>query len=137
MSTNQIEAYILQEQSNLQSLYSLLCITAFKFVNDTNIAETIVQKVYIDCDRDGIDFENQERASEYFYNTVTTSSQAYAKENNIPVIREISKAEFRELKERFMHEEVYVICPNLIDNILDNFPSDEADSIKRSIEDYS
>ena len=111
-----------------KSLYPQLSAIAYQHVKDLQESKEIVQEVFLNAWADYTEFDNENDKTEFFYDAVVNKcvdKQTKGIALNKPTEPAIDES-----------EETTINPSAAIENILSTLPKKEADTIRRSIEDY-
>ncbi|GAA3627753.1 RNA polymerase sigma-70 factor [Flavivirga jejuensis] len=122
-----------------ESLYPELCVFAYKYLSDLDIAKDVVQEVFVKVWEDDIAFHNENHATGFFYKAVKNKCLNYLKSKQYRVTERYEPAnlEAYETGQFYMSEGVVIETTTVINKAISKLPEKAAQVIRLSIEDYS
>lgn len=141
MNTNS-EPYQLtlkEYEKAFDSLYTLLCLFANKYLNDLEASKDIVQVVFIKIWEDNIGFRSEENIKSYLYTSVKNKSLDYIKSKRVKSTEKLSSLKIEDIEtEPFYLREVVVLeTHSIIEKAIQTLPKKCAQIIRLSINNFT
>ncbi len=136
MKTNELQQELTEFAEEFDSLYAVLCLCAYRHLNDRTLAASIVQDVYLDVLNLNMDFEGEKDVQRYLYHAVETKCITYKEKYEGDKVVVCKKEDYDAAKEYFTKEKVFILDPNLVEKAIDMLPEAEANEIRYSIGSY-
>ncbi|MDO5968475.1 sigma-70 family RNA polymerase sigma factor [Flavivirga aquimarina] len=127
-------------QELFKSLYPQLCVLAYRYVNDMELAKDLVQDVFLNLWKDNIAFVNHNHATGYCYNAVKNKCLDFiaCKEDTGTEPYLLVNNEIYKLESFFMSQAVVIETTAIINNAVDTLPDKTSQEvIKLGIKDYT
>lgn len=137
MTTNS-EKYQLtlkEYKSLFDSLYTMLCVFANKYLNDMEVSKDIVQMVFIKIWVDRIEFQNESAIKSYLYSSVKNKSLDYIKSKHYKTTDHMSANKIAKLETEpfYLREVVVVETHSIIEKAIKTLPKKCAQILRLSI----
>ncbi len=122
-----------------KSLYTQLCVFAYKYRNDLEISKDIVQEVFIKVWEDKTTFQDEDHTTGYFYKAVRNKCLNHLKSKRHLLTERYGQTnlESYETEEFLMSEAVVVETTVIIENAIRTLPAKAAQVIRLSIKNYT
>jgi RNA polymerase sigma-70 factor (ECF subfamily) len=107
-------------KKTFDSLYTLLCLFANKYLNDIEASKDIVQVVFIKIWEDNIEFRSEENIKSYLYTSVKNKSLDYIKSKRVKSTEKLSslKMEDMETEPFYLREVVVLETHNIVEKAI-------------------
>jgi len=132
----EIQTLTLKEYKSIyDTMYSSLCLFSNKYVESLDIAQDIVQEVFIKIWEDKIEFKNENSIKSYLYTAVKNRSLDYLKSNYFRSTQSLAKEDVADWQTDpfFLREVVISETSVIIEKAIDTLPKKCAQIIKLSI----
>jgi len=136
----EIQTLTLKEYKSIyDTMYSSLCLFSNKYVESLDIAQDIVQEVFIKIWEDKIEFKNENSIKSYLYTAVKNRSLDYLKSNYFRSTQSLAKEDVADWQTDpfFLREVVISEASVIIEKAIDTLPKKCAQIIKLSIKGMS
>ncbi len=122
-----------------KSLYPQLCVFAYKYLNNVEASQDIVQEVFIKVWEDKTTFENEDHTTGYFYKAVRNKCLNHLKSKQHLLTERYGQEnmETYETEEFLMSEAVVIETTVIIENAIRTLPDKAGQVIRLSIKDYT
>ena len=126
-------------KKTFDSLYTLLCLFANKYLNDIEASKDIVQVVFIKIWEDNIEFRSEENIKSYLYTSVKNKSLDYIKSKRVKSTEKLSSLKMEDIEtEPFYLREVVVLeTHNIVEKAIKTLPKKCAQIIRLSINNFT
>lgn len=136
----EIQTLTLKEYKSIyDTMYSSLCLFSNKYVESLDVAQDIVQEVFIKIWEDKIEFKNENSIKSYLYTAVKNRSLDYLKSNYFRSTQSLAKEDVADWQTDpfFLREVVISETSVIIEKAIDTLPKKCAQIIKLSIKGMS
>ncbi|AXP80761.1 RNA polymerase sigma factor [Mariniflexile rhizosphaerae] len=126
-------------KKTFDSLYTLLCLFANKYLNDIEASKDIVQVVFIKIWEDNIEFRSEENIKSYLYTSVKNKSLDYIKSKRVTSTEKLSsiKIEDMETEPFYLREVVVLETHSIVEKAIKTLPKKCAQIIRLSINNFT
>ena len=119
------------------NLYNSLCLFANKYVENQELAEDVVQEVFIKIWEKKIEFQEKENIKSFLYTAVKNKSLDVVKSASYKQTRKTEDIKSLESESFFLKEVIVVETSRIIEDAIDTLPKKCAQIIRLSLKEYT
>ncbi|GAA3613138.1 RNA polymerase sigma-70 factor [Flavivirga amylovorans] len=140
MDQNKTRQLTLKEFENIfNRLYDSLCLFAYKYVNDLDLSEDIVQNVFIKVWEDKVSFRDQDKVVGFFYTAVKNRALDFLRSKYAKDVKAYPSQDIETLQTEhyFLSEAIVLETSDVIERTIQLLPNKCAEVIRLSLEGFT
>lgn len=140
MDQNKARELTLKEFEKIfNHLYDSLCLFAYKYVNDLDLSEDIVQDVFIKIWENKVSFSDKDKIVGLFYTAVKNKSLDFLRSKYAKDVKAYSSQDLETLQTEsyFLSEAIIIETSDVIERTIKSLPNKCAEVMRLGIENYT